>query len=67
MERKCTNCNVEMKNASLSANDGYALVEEIKKGFNRKVYGVNTYVCPKCGHIELVADKPEMALLTKYS
>lgn len=60
MERKCTNCNIEMKNASLSSNGGYALLEEIKRGFNRKVCGVNAYVCPKCGYIELIAEKPEI-------
>ncbi|SMD15269.1 hypothetical protein [Sporomusa malonica] len=60
MQRNCTNCNVEMKNALLSANGGYVLVEEIKKGFGAKVCGVVTYVCPKCGHIELVAERPEI-------
>lgn len=60
MERKCKSCNVEIKNASLSANGGYVLLEEDKKGFGAKVCNVNTYVCPKCGHIELFAEKPEM-------
>lgn len=59
MERKCINCNIVMNKAKFSAG-AYAQVEELNKGFNAKVCLVDTYVCPKCGHIELVAEKPEM-------
>jgi rubrerythrin len=60
MERKCMKCNAGMKKALLSANGGYVLAEEIKKGFNRNVSTVDTYVCPKCGYIEMYAEKPEI-------
>lgn len=60
METKCAKCNADMKRAALSANGGYVLAEEIKKGFKRNVCGVNAYICPKCGYIELYADKPEI-------
>lgn len=48
-----------MTKAKFSAGS-YPQVEEFKKGFNAKVCLVDTYVCPKCGHLELVAEKPEI-------
>lgn len=59
MERKCIRCNIVMNKAKFSAGE-YAQVEEINKGSKAKVCLVDTYVCPKCGNIELVAEKPEM-------
>lgn len=60
MSRECTNCNIEMEKALMRAGGSPIIVGEIKKGFGAKVCAVDVYVCPKCGHIELAAEKPEI-------
>lgn len=60
MEKKCTKCDIEMNKASLIGSGVDVLVAKIKKGFNTKVSCIDTYVCPKCGYIELFAEKPEI-------
>lgn len=60
MERNCLRCNEVMKVAELSAGTGYAKLEQKGKGINAKVCFVDAYVCPKCGYVEVVAQKPEI-------
>ncbi|MGL5352654.1 MAG: hypothetical protein ACRDA5_04935 [Clostridium sp.] len=60
MMKKCLRCNTEMKVADLGVGGAYALLEQRKKGFQSKVCGVDAYVCPNCGYVELVAEKPEI-------
>lgn len=59
MVRECMNCNIEMKGASVNTGAAFVLME-LKKGFGAKASTINAYVCPKCGHIELVAGNPEI-------
>ena len=60
MKRNCLRCNEDMKVAELSAGTGYVQLEQKGKGFNAKVSLVDTYVCSKCGYIEMVAQNPEI-------
>lgn len=59
MERECIRCNIKMNKARFSAGE-YAQVEALQKGLNTQICLVDTYVCPKCGYIELVAEDPEI-------
>lgn len=60
MDRKCIKCNNDMKKAYISAESNPVTVQVINNKFFAKFSDVNAYVCPKCGHIELVAVKPEI-------
>lgn len=59
MIRECENCKVEMKKAFINTGNAFVL-QELKKGFGAKVSSIDAYVCPKCGHIEFVAENPEI-------
>lgn len=60
MERNCLRCDGKMKFAELGAGDSYVRLEQKGKGFKAKVSFVDTYVCPKCGYVELVAQNPKI-------
>ena len=60
MKRNCLRCNENMKVSELSSGEGYVRLEQKGKGFNSKVSLVDTYVCPKCGYIEMVSQNPEI-------
>ena len=59
---RCSKCNEEMFNATLTGNALYPLIlSNKKKGIlepEKRCY-VLCYVCPECGYIELYAEKPK--------
>ena len=59
---RCTKCDTEMFNAKLTGNTLYPLILTNKKNgiweSENRSY-VLCYVCPKCGYIELYAEKPK--------
>ena len=59
---KCDRCEVEMFKAKMvGAQFVEILLVNKKKGIfeSEKRSTVSCYVCPECGHIELVADNPK--------
>jgi len=58
----CMNCKIEMTKAFLNSGGGVFLLENMKreKFFSRKTSPVSVYVCPSCGRVELMAEKPEI-------
>lgn len=60
MVRNCVNCKSEMIEVFNTAGGAPLLLQEKKKGFGAKCSAVKTFVCPNCGHVEFVAEKPEL-------
>jgi ribosomal protein S27AE len=62
MNRHCTNCETPMTQVWLNTGSGTLIIEESKTGLfiKRKSSPVNPFVCPKCGRLELFAEKPEV-------
>lgn len=58
--RECIQCKTEMKEAWINTGAGVLILEQPVKGFRRKTCSIKTYVCPNCGHIELVAENTEI-------
>lgn len=65
MELKCTNCkDEELVEVNLNIGVETIQIDKLKGGFN--LFGkinksdVSTYVCPKCGYIQLIAKYPEL-------
>jgi predicted RNA-binding Zn-ribbon protein involved in translation (DUF1610 family) len=58
--RECINCKQPIKPAWINTGAGVLVLEQPIKGLKRKACGVKAYVCPNCGHVELVADNPEL-------
>ena len=59
---RCTKCDTEMFNAKLTGNTLCPLILTNKKNGiweSEKRYYVLCYACPKCGYIELYAEKPK--------
>lgn len=59
---RCNKCDTEMFNAKLTASNLYPVIlANKKKGIFEpsEKCDVLCYVCPKCGYIELYAEKPE--------
>lgn len=58
---KCTKCDAEMTKANLTTGMTPVYLSNKKKGVfeAEKRSSVSCYVCPKCGYIELYADKPK--------
>ena len=58
---KCTRCDVEMVKANLTTGMAPIYLSNKKKGVfeTEKSSSISCYVCPKCGLVELHADKPQ--------
>ncbi len=59
-DRFCINCKDQMGKAWMNSGAGVLILEQPKRGLSRKACGVDVYVCPNCGYVELVAEKPEL-------
>lgn len=61
---ECNKCNLEMKkvNFCTGALGSEAFVSHKKKGILEieKRSTVSCYICVKCGHIEFIADNPDV-------
>ncbi|WP_055665465.1 hypothetical protein [Desnuesiella massiliensis] len=60
MEKTCTKCNLKMKPAKImSFGASIKIAEKSSKLLDNKGSSISFYVCPKCGIVEIYADKPE--------
>lgn len=56
---------MRMKTAWVNTGAGVLILEQPVKGLKRKACGIDVYVCPNCGHLEFVAEKPELFRIYK--
>lgn len=59
---KCNRCEIEMFKAKMSSSPFFEIMlTNKKKGAfeSEKRSAVLCYVCPECGHIELIANNPK--------
>ena len=61
MNRNCKECKIEMKEAFINPGWGLFVLQRVAKaGLFTKQSKINTLVCPNCGYIEFMAEKPEL-------
>ena len=64
----CLRCDAEMFKANLVGGNPYmanVMLKNKKKGLcePEKRGSVSCYVCPNCGHVELIADDPKKLMI----
>lgn len=59
---KCVRCDKNLRKVELSNGFHPVYVKYTEKGMFGQEYSspLNAYVCPKCGHMEFIAEKPEV-------
>ncbi|OUN99708.1 hypothetical protein B5F98_00595 [Pseudoflavonifractor sp. An44] len=66
---ECLRCKAEMFTAKFCADAVRtgAYLSNKKKGIfeSERISGVTCYVCPVCGHIELIANEPQKVKLDR--
>ncbi|SHK42105.1 hypothetical protein [Tepidibacter formicigenes] len=61
MEYNCPKCKESMKKSRIiTYYDVFSLGMKPKKLFSNKKDHINSYVCPRCGYIELYVQNPQI-------
>lgn len=60
MEKTCAKCNSKMKPVKImSFGASIKIAEKASKLLDNKSSSIGFYACPKCGIVEIYADRPE--------